>query len=367
MELLTLDTEFLLPNINNNAFLEYCNDLDSLGIIADPELYLEAVNIEHKGFKNNLGTIIRNTKDTTKQANGLYNSLTNIGGRGYKSIWDVAISAIKLIAKIVGYIFYKIFMIPELITGVINMVSNIPSNIKNRIKGNIYLYITAKDLSFFYNNIYPHIRNFLYNASKFSEGDSWNTLFTALKDKRKLISIVFNKSDLKYMDLMIKDYNNLQMIEFTKSLIDMSDKTSIDIYFGTSNKLIEFVDIHGYKHKTNYYDGLISLVKEISTYKSQMESVRDNIGKKIQDTELNSSFNELSPGVQKRIINTIMMTSKVINIIGNLVRYVLIDMKTIEKNTAKLIKKEKIKSGNPNINNIEGIDTKHIQKKNKNV
>ena len=51
MELLTLDTEFLLPNINNNAFLEYCDDLDSLGIIADPELYLEAVNVKNTKTK----------------------------------------------------------------------------------------------------------------------------------------------------------------------------------------------------------------------------------------------------------------------------------------------------------------------------
>ena len=318
-------------------------------------------------LKKSIGMIVKNTKDTTKQVGGVYRAVTNLGGTGYKSLFDIVFAAVKLIVKISTFILKKIFEIPDSITKIINYISNIPENIKNKIKGNIYLYITAKDLSFFYNDAYPCIRNFLYDSTKLSEGDTWNTLMNSLKSRRKLMNIIFNKSDLEHIRSMNKNYNTLKKIEFTKSLIDMGNISNVDIYFGTSKEVISFVDIHGNEHKTNYYNGLLSLVRELGEYKSTLEAIRNKIGRKIQDTENNNNFNELSQVTQRKITDTIIMTSKIINIIGNLIRYILIDMNTIEKNVIKLTKKRKIKPEDSAIKTSSDINIKHIPKENKDV
>ncbi len=366
--ILTLDVlnKYVIPDINDIIFEEYCNDLDQLSLFLDPEFYLESHVDKRKGLKRDMGTIMRNTKDTTKKLTKIYGDFTDAGGAMYKGNFDIITSSIGLIAKIISFLMKRIFEIPTKISKIIDSISSIPETIKSKIRGDIRLYITADDLGFFYNRVFFMIRNFINYADQMSRGEAWVTLFSSMKRREKLSNIIFSKSDLKCGDHMKKIYSSLVKIEFDITTVELKDFNTVNIYFGTAD-VINFIDIYGKQHHTSYYDALISLMKDIGGMKKELENIQKTIGEKLEKSQVNQTMSELSPGVQKRIVENIMMISKVINIIGNLIRYILIDMNTIEKNAAKLLKKGKIMLGDPTTGKPKDIDTKHIPKVNTDI
>ena len=91
---------------------------------------------------------------------------------------------------------------------------------------------------------------------------------------------------------------------------------------------------------------MIKLTKDLGEKKDEIEHIRVLLGDKIATTQANQQFVKVGPNVQKYILNSMQMVSKIIEIIGNMIRYILIDIKTIENTTNKLLSKKKIKPDN---------------------
>ena len=233
-------------------FKEYCENLDELGSIIDPEFYLEAVEHKKTGIKRELGKVTKNTIDTTRKMGSIYNDITDAGGGLIKGGVDVLGASIRLIVKIIKFFTDKIIKIPKMIVKVIDKIGQIPSDIKNKIKGNIKLYITINDIQDLYGqSLMNQLKTFISYASALSQGELWGTFFNPRKVSNGLLNI--NMNDKKNIKDMQKIYNYIANLNFTESIINMSSMDVVNAYFGDS-KSVKFIDhnnqrvVHTMKH-----------------------------------------------------------------------------------------------------------------------
>ena len=84
---------------------------------------------------------------------------------------------------------------------------------------------------------------------------------------------------------------------------------------------------------------MIKLINDIKAYEKILNNIQTDIGDKYQSNTLNHNFAKLSLKSQDKITNVIKMISKVIEILGNIIKYVMTDINTIEKEINILLQK----------------------------
>lgn len=329
--------------IRSKEFKEFGENLDELCIIIDPELYMEAVVDRNNTLKNTARAIKRNTINSTRQVTSIYGDITDAGGGVIKSTWDLIMNCVHLCSKTLIFTLNKIEILPRLITNTVIKISNIPDDIKNKIKGNIKLYITVDDIYALYNqNIFRLLDQFLADSDIIIKGDTWGTFLHRRNDKNGTNILQRGSNDISIMKKMQKVYSKLKLIEFSQTTIEMSNTNNLSIYFG-DNKSVKFVDLSGKKHECTYYEALEQLLKDLQSEKSRLEHLQGEIGNKYDESRMNQNFGSLPPDAQKRITDTIVMISKVISIIGNIIRYVTKDINELSTAADKILKSRKIK------------------------
>lgn len=343
MNIFSLDEAevFVASNIESKDFKEFCESLNELDSFTDISLYLEEVEDREMTIKNAFKGTLKNTADTTIDMGSAYGNVVSGNAKLIKSTWDLMMRAVGLFTRVIGFILSKISYIPRAILNVGNKVADLPSDIKNKIQGNIKLYITVNDIDNMYNKmIINEISTFISLSKRLSEGEFWGTTFNKRKSDNKIIKM--GENDIKICKNMSEKYNKLKMIEFTQTTIQMNYDKSRETYFG-STSVINFTDLHGKKHNCSYYEALIQLIEDIKSLEGDLKAVRNSVSDKYTLTQMNQSFSNLNWNHQRQISSTIQMMSKIFTITGNIIRYILIDINTIEKEADVLLKASGVK------------------------
>lgn len=319
-------------------FKEFCESIDQLETLVNPEMYLEAVEDATPNLRRTFKGVHKNTMDTTRDIYHAYGNVVDGNAKLIKSTWDLVMRSIQLITRIIGFILGKISAIPKGILKAAETIANIPETVLNKIKGNIQLYITADDLENLYNQTLIHrIDTFISTANSLSQGELWGTF---LSRQAKVVGgkVYASQNDIKACKQLEKIYEHIKYLEFTPTNIEMKDIKARNMYFGNS-KSVKFTDLKGVKFQGTYYEALIKLTKDIESRREDLKKVHEALGQKYNQTQLNQTFGKLSRGDQYRITDTIRMMSKVVSIVGNITKYIMIDMQTITKSTDKMLKK----------------------------
>lgn len=321
----------------SQSFKEFCDDLDELDKINDENFYIEAVQDNNVDLRHGLKAIRRNTRNTTLDVGAAYGNIVSGNAKLIKSVWDLTMRAINLSTRVIGFILRKLSLIPRVILDVGNKVADLPEDIRNKIRGNIQLYITVNDIQNLYNKqLLVKIDKFISLARRLSEGEVWGTAFK----KRKTEGIIkMKENDMAICRQMDEIYEQIKLLEFKPSTVEMKDQKSVEMYFG-NKAVVAFKDLHAKSHNSTYYEALIQLMKDISEQKDTLEKIHGDIGAKYTQSQLNSSFSQLNFNAQNRVASTIQMMSKIVSVIGNIIRYITIDMKTLETATDTLLAKQ---------------------------
>lgn len=325
---------------SSHAFKEFCSDLDELGLITDCELYDEKVKSVDQSLRRFGKDVRRNTVSTTLDVGKAYGNIVDSNASVIKSIWDLMMRALHLSVRAISFVLRKISYIPYAIIRLGDKIADIPSDVRNKIRGNIKLYITVADIHSLYNNqLLVKLETLIALATRLSTGDMWGTFISRRDSSQK---IIFGENDMKTCKEMLKIYEQIKMLEFTPSTIEMKDEATVNVYFGTA-QAVEFTDLHGKKHKSTYYEALTVLLDDIDKQKKNMETIQKSIGEKYTQTQANTNFSKLHYTQQALIKDTINMMSKSISVVGNIIRYVNIDIETLNNATDALLKKQGIK------------------------
>lgn len=362
MELSILDECISFDFLYSESYDNFCKNLDGIKNILDDELYIEKVKNNNENIikKNSKGLSkgIKRTVDTTKDLAATHSYATRTGGDVINGIWNIITSLLRMAVKSISFIVSKIMIIPDLILKLINNIEKIPQKIKNKIKGSIELYICAEDISVFYNKHLLRLTfQFISYANDLADGDMWSTFFNRKgynKNTNKLSNKLYEltTTDMKLCKNMRSVHEKLKKITFEKSIIDMNDEKTVDIYFGGA-KSVKFYDLSGKLHESTYYEALIQLIKDLQGEMKAIEHIRDIIGDKIDRTTVNQELGRLSQSAQETISDTISMVSSVIGIIGNIIRYIMADAKTINNSSNKILETMKIRPDNKAIKSAE--------------
>lgn len=322
------------------AFKEFCSDLDELGCITDSDLYLEKVRSNEQTLRSFGKSVGKNTYSTTLDVAKAYGTVVDSNASLIKSMWDLMMRALQLAVRAISFILRKISYIPYAIIKLGNKVADIPDDVRNKIRGNIKLYITIPDIQNLYNNqLLNKLTTFMGLATRLSQGEMWGTFISRRDADHK---ILVGENDMKTCKEMQKIYGQIKLLEFNPSTIEMKDKTTVDAYFGTA-KSVNFTDLNGKKHNSTYYEALTTLLKDIESQQQNMEKIQKSIGEKYKQTQINTNFSKLHYTQQMLIRDSISMISKLISVIGNIIRYINTDIETLNNATDALLKKAGVK------------------------
>lgn len=343
----TIDNIIVDSLIDDVEFYEFCNNLNRMNSLLSTDLYLSE-KVDRLDGKSSTGkNIINNTLKTTKDMAKLYGITTDIGGMSTKSLWDLMMKLLELTSSALLFITKKIVMIPNTITKILDIVSNIPSNVINKIRGNIKLYITVDDIQLLMDKfILEHMMNFISLANQLSKGELWTTMFKQKEPDREQSEYnrVQSSSDMDTIKKMKQEFSYFAMIKFNETIIDMNDSSNVEGYFG-KGKII-YKDIYGVQHSNTYYSSLKELINMITARKGELDLLYSTIGNKMKITQSNQSFSNLSQLQRNSVINSMQMISKTIEIIGNIIKYMMQDLNTIQKSTSQITKRQdKINKG----------------------
>ncbi len=353
--------------IDDVEFYEFCNNLNKINKLLSTDLYLSEEVEKLDSKHNSTGKkIVNNTLKTTKDMAKIYGITTDIGGMSTKSIWDLMMKLLEIGSSTLLFITKKIVLIPNTITRILDMTSKIPSNVINKIRGNIKLYITIDDVQLLMDKfILEHMMNFISLANQLSKGELWTTMFKHKEPDREQSEYnrVKSSSDMDTINKMKKEFSYFSMIRFNETVIDMNDPSNVEGYFG--NGKIIYKDIYGVKHNNTYYTSLKELINMITARKGELDLLYSTIGDKIRITQSNQSFANLSQLQRDSVINSMQMISKTIEIIGNIIKYMMQDLNTIQKSTVQITKRQdKINKGTTkkklvgmNDDSIKDLDT----------
>ena len=323
-------------------FLEFSYALNFLDEYGSPKTFLEKVEDEEFGMRKKMSRIAKNTKDTTRETIKVYGQLTDAGGGLVKTGWDLMMKCITLGTKTIWFIIKTITKIPKALLDIINKIEQIPSDIVNKIKGNIKLYITVDDLEMLYNNsLLRRLDDYIEVITALTKGEMWGTFFNKIQrrnDTGKPFSFRINQNDMKLCRKAEALYNTIENIKFSQSVIEMNNQEVIQTYFGNDKRVISFIDLKGKQHQGTYYETLIQLMKDIESRKSSLELIQTDFGKKYDDNQRAQEFAKLGVMAQNRVVTTMQQISKVLSIIGNIIKYVTTDINTMDTTIKKLLK-----------------------------
>ena len=348
-ELNAVDDILLEGFANTDSFNEFSHCLDMIDRMYSEPILEEVIDTKQT-FKRKVGKIVHNTVDTTKGVAKAYDQVTDSQANLIKSSWDLMMQGISLLVKITSFIVNQIAKVPKFIIKVLNKVSQIPVNIRNKIQGNIQLYITANDIENLYNqSLLSRIESFIRYGAELSKGDAWNTTFNGARISLNNGSpIKLNPNDITYCKEMKKIYNALQHLNFTQTTISMKNQGVINTYFG-DEKSISY-SWGGKQYTSNYYEALKQLIDILSTQKDSIKKIQDSINVKLNDSYSNSNFVKLDSKSQNTIKDAVQQITKVTGIVGNIIKYIIQDMKVISQTTDSIIAKS-------------ASETKKLQKK----
>lgn len=327
---------YIDPFLMGESFDEFCCLLDEIDNLGAP--ITEAV--KDKGYKGRTGIQkgISNTIDTTGDVIDAYDNMTSANAKLLKNLWDLGMKSINLMVKTSSFIISKVAIIPESINKIIDGVDSLPEKVRSKISGDIQLYISAEDIELVYNQmIINKIDTFIGLSKELSKGEIWGTLFgrTQKVGTRKVDSY---NNDINICKKIDKIYNDLNGLKFEPTTIYMKDPKSKEKYF-TNKHSIQFKDLKGNQFNGSYYEALKKLMEDLKSRRLDMDEIVKSVGNKYSTTQMNQTFGKLSSNNQNRIIKTIRMISKLTAVIGNIVKYVIVDCNTITKTMKKLSKK----------------------------
>ena len=325
----------------------FVDDLNHLyEYVTEDEFILEAMQDRKKSIVQKITSVngpLKATRDTTNDVKQVYGDLTDAGGTFIKSIWDFTMKAISLAVKVLRYIITNISKIPNGIIDLAKTFASIPSEIRRKIRGDIYLYITVEDLTNLHKVIIPQIDKFVSNAYELSRGTVWGTFFHRRAISEKGIGkIIFTENDMKYYGNMKSTYDRLKMIDFSKTLVKISDERVINIYFG-NEKSIKYKNADRGMVEQSYYDALAEVFNIFREQEGYMKDIATDFDQKLDLSKMNQNFQKSDESTRKNIIEAITMNAKIINIIGNLTQCTIKDMNTLRDVAKKLLKATKVK------------------------
>lgn len=334
-----LDTPDLnIMDIDNWGFKEFCENLDILDQLSTSEVYIEEVTNNKATLMKPFKGTIKNTADTTIDLVSIYGGLMSGNASVIKGFWDLFMKLINLGLNVILFILGKITTIPILIMKVGDKVGSIPDNIANKIQGNIKVYITIPDIESLYNNqLLNKLTTFISLSRRLAEGDTWGTFFRKRKGSKG------NENDIKISKEMKAIYAHLKTLKFTQTTIFMSHTDAFKQYFG-QEKSIHFVDLHGKKHNDTYYEALTQLVEDIKAHQDDLKVIQQSVSSKYTETYMNQEFSKLTATQRDIIVNSVQMISRMLKVTGDIVKYIIIDMQTIEKETSKILNAAGVKS-----------------------
>lgn len=359
IDIFTFDTieRLLLDEIvGSSEFKEMCQLLDDYEEYQLMEMILTETVHDPKSTAGKVkGQIAKNTVDTTRTVAGLYNDTTTAGGKLYKSVFDLMMSGVKLITKIIIWMIDKGIKIPQTITKVTNRVSAIPSDIKVKIRGDIKLYITANDVAVINESVVNRIDEFIADLRLLMKGDMWTSFFhrkryvksSPRKDnvdgsvERNIPEIIFGKNDMQICRRMDATFKKIKIITFEQATINMSDKRNVELYFGT--EILLTIRVYNRETKTfkevkqSYYQAIRSLALTLEDYTNTLKELKEDLNNKFGDSKFEDEWAKISANQRSRIQKTINDVTKTVALLGNIQRYILIDMKTISDSVMKIM------------------------------
>jgi uncharacterized protein YoxC len=305
MDMLT-DSIYKDNTFTGKKFNEFCDELDCFEYIINPEIYLIEAHVQQQSFFNKIGEWLDNTNSTTKEVFRAYDDITTSGGTLIRSISKLFFGALHFAVKILNFVLMAIAKIPEVIDKIIRSISEIPENIRNKIRGNIRLYISAKDISYFTDKIFPQIDKFIKK---------------------------YNNKNLSYAT--ISDYYSFKgNVEFRPSTIEVKNQEVINTYFTST-----FLSITIGGKKYNYYQALKIIMESLNKYKEDFESLKKNFESTLSNPNTQNELEKMSAEQQAKIRNGVVVQTKMIGLLGNLIRYAAMDLKNIKRITEKIYQK----------------------------
>lgn len=337
----------------STSFREFCSDLDELDSLFDSTMYLEAVTQGSYGWRKDAGKVYSNTMDTIKTTSDIYRYTTDAGGGILAALWKLGTSACKLVARAARWIFFNIDKIPLFFAKVIDGIAEIPANIKNKIRGNIKLYITADDIVHMYSipganrndtALFARLERIINELKELRKGDMWTTYWTNKTKPEDFFhkfgeDFLDNKSkhstDMSKIKSVAEEFRYIKNVKFDKTVVDMNNPDIVDIYFGSAKK-ISYVDPRGVRKQGSYLESLKNLLDYIADCKEEINDLSKDIGNKFVQTETNMEFAKMGKHAQNTVVNFMQTISKLIDIMGNITRYAMDDVKTIEKSVNQM-------------------------------
>lgn len=346
-----MSTMVLGTDIELDSYNEFCESLDEIGFITHPELYIDVIGINEAVVdgrmtaSRSLQRAWDNTKEGTKKTLTAYGDITDGGGSILKATFDITMGLIGLISKAIKFILINMAKVLTLVHRVGQKIYRIPGQILVKIRGDIELYITPSDLQKFYNQVFPKIKEFMVLGREMAKGQMWGTMFN--KDLNRDGIQGNNVSDMKISRNMEKIFDYLQQLEFHPTVYKMDTVERINAIFSSTSK-IEFTDLSGKKQTGNYIDLLTKLLQDMEVLREPLQKLGEEIGVKIDKTnsgdtaklnanEIKGQWSNLSESAKERVAMTIRMTSKIIQIIGNVIRFITKDMNTLSVNSDRLL------------------------------
>lgn len=327
-----LDTIDLIAvaDIHGARFLEFCESIDKIRDMMDEDLYLEAVNDPGTRWKQTKTLIANNTSKTSGGMLSAYNNITDAGGNIIGAVFDIIMNSINLSTKIIKFLTDRLVAIPRMIGSVSGKVARIPADTKAKVRGDIRIHITVTDIEQMYNQtLMQRLTTFIGLASELSKGDVWTVAFNISHAKTQGL-IHLGNNDIKRCKEMTRLYNELKNVKFTPSTINMGQDDNYDIYFG-GQRSIKFTDLGGKQHLCSYYEALNQLMSDINAKKKDLETVQKSLGEKYDRTQMNQAFTHIGPSSRTAIVDTLQMVSRMIALVGDIVKCIILDINEVNK------------------------------------
>lgn len=284
------------------------------------EFMLEARVNPSGDFLKQMDSALANSAELTKKVLTSYDDTTTGLGRVFKSVANVVIGMANIIARCITFIFNIAANILSAIGTAIEWIQNLPDNIRNKIRGNINLYITANDLEFFHQTLFPDIKGFIGLAKSLTEGNVWGTFWNPDKDND-------NRNDME-IDKKMRQFFKRINVDFVKSLIDLSLEANRNAYFGNGAN-ISYADAKGDSVTTNYPEALKNLIEKIQSLFPELKEIRKAFNEKLSRTEVNGKLAELPVKKQLMIRSNVIMIAEVAKIISKFMGYANKDLGVI--------------------------------------
>ncbi|MCM1439510.1 MAG: hypothetical protein NC131_09980 [Roseburia sp.] len=319
-----------MENIHGARFLEFCESIDGIINMTDDEFYLEAVKDPGTRWKQTKSVIANNTSKTSGGMLSAYNNITDAGGNIIGAVFDVIMGSINLSTKIIKFLTDRIVAVPRMIGNVSGKVAQIPGDTRAKIRGDIRINITVTDIEKLYNEtLMQRLTTFIGTAAELSKGDVWTVAFNITHAKTQGL-VHLKDNDIRRCKQMTSLYNQLKGVKFTPTTINMTQDANYDIYFG-GQRSIKFTDLSGKQHHCSYYEALNQLMSDINAKKKDLEDVQKSLGAKYDRTQMNQAFTHIGPSSRTAIVDTLQMVSRMIALVGDIVKCIILDINEVNK------------------------------------